>query len=233
MAHGGHCVARHEGQVVFVRHTLPGERVVARVTEGRVGDSFVRADAVEVLDAADGRVAPPCAYAAPGRCGGCDFQHASLEHATGAQGGRGPRAVLAHREDRRRRRRAPRPRRRRGAPLAHPRRVRRRPGRAGGPAWSPLARRRPRRRLPHRHPGRHRLRRARHRVARRRVGRRRRRRPPRRAGARPAARARGGRRPRASSASSPTTGTGRASTSSPRAASGRCTRVRPRRSCAA
>ena len=32
VAHGGHCVARHEGQVLFVRHTLPGERVVARVT---------------------------------------------------------------------------------------------------------------------------------------------------------------------------------------------------------
>ena len=28
VAHGGHCVARHEGRVVFVRHTLPGERVV-------------------------------------------------------------------------------------------------------------------------------------------------------------------------------------------------------------
>jgi tRNA/tmRNA/rRNA uracil-C5-methylase (TrmA/RlmC/RlmD family) len=79
VAHGGHCVARHEGQVVFVRHTLPGERVVARVTEGRVGDSFVRADAVEVLEAAPGRVEPPCAYAAPGLCGGCDFQHASLD----------------------------------------------------------------------------------------------------------------------------------------------------------
>ncbi len=79
VAHGGHCVARHEGQVVFVRHTLPGERVVARVTEGRVGDSFVRADAVEVLEAAPGRVPAPCPYAAPGLCGGCDFQHASLE----------------------------------------------------------------------------------------------------------------------------------------------------------
>jgi tRNA/tmRNA/rRNA uracil-C5-methylase (TrmA/RlmC/RlmD family) len=78
VAHGGHCVARHEGQVVFVRHTLPGERVVARVTEGRVGDSFVRADAVEVLEAAPGRVPAPCPYAAPGLCGGCDFQHASL-----------------------------------------------------------------------------------------------------------------------------------------------------------
>lgn len=79
VAHGGHCVARHEGQVVFVRHTLPGERVVARVTEGRVGDSFVRADAVEVLEAPPGRVTPPCPYAAPGLCGGCDFQHATLE----------------------------------------------------------------------------------------------------------------------------------------------------------
>ena len=79
VAHGGHCVARHDGQVVFVRHTLPGERVVARVTEGRVGDSFVRADAVEVLEAAPGRVPAPCPYAAPGLCGGCDFQHASLE----------------------------------------------------------------------------------------------------------------------------------------------------------
>ena len=27
VAHGGHCVARHEGRVVFVRHALPGERV--------------------------------------------------------------------------------------------------------------------------------------------------------------------------------------------------------------
>jgi tRNA/tmRNA/rRNA uracil-C5-methylase (TrmA/RlmC/RlmD family) len=79
VAHGGHCVARHEGQVVFVRHTLPGERVVVRVTEGRVGDSSVRGDAVTVLEAAPGRVPAPCPYAAPGRCGGCDFQHASLD----------------------------------------------------------------------------------------------------------------------------------------------------------
>ena len=40
VAHGGHCVARHEGQVVFVRHALPGERVLARVTEGRVKIEF-------------------------------------------------------------------------------------------------------------------------------------------------------------------------------------------------
>ncbi|HSO65188.1 MAG TPA: TRAM domain-containing protein, partial [Ornithinibacter sp.] len=33
VAHGGHCIARHEGQVLFVRHTIPGERVRAHVTE--------------------------------------------------------------------------------------------------------------------------------------------------------------------------------------------------------
>lgn len=80
VAHGGHCVARHEGQVVFVRHALPGERVVARVTEGRVGDRFVRADAVDVLEAAPERVAAPCRYAATRVCGGCDFQHVALTH---------------------------------------------------------------------------------------------------------------------------------------------------------
>ncbi|MFF0728169.1 class I SAM-dependent RNA methyltransferase [Streptomyces sp. NPDC004134] len=76
VAHGGHCVARTaEGQVLFVRHTLPGERVVARVTEGRAGARFLRADAVRVLEPAKDRIEAPCPYAGPGKCGGCDFQH--------------------------------------------------------------------------------------------------------------------------------------------------------------
>ncbi|PZW03640.1 tRNA/tmRNA/rRNA uracil-C5-methylase, TrmA/RlmC/RlmD family [Micromonospora phaseoli] len=73
VAPGGHCVARVDGQVVFVRHALPGERVLAEVTEVHRG--FVRADAVSVLEAAPDRVTPPCPYARPGRCGGCDLQH--------------------------------------------------------------------------------------------------------------------------------------------------------------
>ena len=76
-AHGGSCVARHEGQVVFVRHTLPGERVMARVTEQ--SKHFARADAVEVLAASQHRVVPPCPAARPGGCGGCDWQHADAE----------------------------------------------------------------------------------------------------------------------------------------------------------
>jgi tRNA/tmRNA/rRNA uracil-C5-methylase (TrmA/RlmC/RlmD family) len=76
VAHGGHCVARDDGRVVFVRHALPGERVRAVVTEERKG--FLRADAIEVLSASPHRVRPPCPFAGPGRCGGCDFQHADL-----------------------------------------------------------------------------------------------------------------------------------------------------------
>jgi tRNA/tmRNA/rRNA uracil-C5-methylase (TrmA/RlmC/RlmD family) len=79
VAHGGHCVARtRSGQVVFVRHALPGERVQALVTEQRRG--FLRADAVEVLAAAPQRVPPPCPWAGPDRCGGCDFQHAAPQY---------------------------------------------------------------------------------------------------------------------------------------------------------
>jgi tRNA/tmRNA/rRNA uracil-C5-methylase (TrmA/RlmC/RlmD family) len=80
VAHGGFCVARHEGRVVFVRHALPGERVNAQITEARAGHRFVRADCVEVLEASPHRVSPPCPYAAPGLCGGCDFQHAELSY---------------------------------------------------------------------------------------------------------------------------------------------------------
>jgi len=77
MASGGGCVARStSGRVMFVRHTLPGERVVAEVTSANA--SFLRADAVEVIEGSADRVQPPCPHAGPGRCGGCDWQHASL-----------------------------------------------------------------------------------------------------------------------------------------------------------
>ncbi|MEU2511109.1 class I SAM-dependent RNA methyltransferase [Streptomyces syringium] len=77
VAHGGHCVARTEaGRVLFVRHALPGERVVARVTEGESTSRFLRADAVRILEASKDRVEAPCPFSGPGKCGGCDWQHA-------------------------------------------------------------------------------------------------------------------------------------------------------------
>lgn len=75
VAHGGHCVARLDGQVVFVRHALPGEVVEIRVTER--SKRFLRADAVRVIEPSPDRVTPPCPLAGPGLCGGCDFQHVS------------------------------------------------------------------------------------------------------------------------------------------------------------
>lgn len=77
VAHGGHCIARtDEGRVLFVRHTLPGEKVVARVTEGDEGSRFLRADAVTIIEPSKDRVEAPCPFSGPGRCGGCDWQHA-------------------------------------------------------------------------------------------------------------------------------------------------------------
>lgn len=89
VAPGGACVARAaDGRVVFIRHTLPGERVRARVTEQRA--HYLRADAVEILRAAPERVPTPCRYAGPGACGGCDWQHVDL-----AAQRRGKAAVIA------------------------------------------------------------------------------------------------------------------------------------------
>lgn len=77
VAHGGHCIARtEEGRVLFVRHTLPGEKVMARITEGEKDSRFLRADAVRILEASKDRVEAPCPYSGPGNCGGCDWQHA-------------------------------------------------------------------------------------------------------------------------------------------------------------
>ena len=70
-------MARVDGKVVFVRHALPGEVVEVSITED-THERYARGDAVRVLEAAAGRVRPPCPVAGPGGCGGCDLQHADL-----------------------------------------------------------------------------------------------------------------------------------------------------------
>ena len=80
IAHGGHCVTRYDGRVVFVRHALPGETVRVQITAGAPGDRFLLGDAVEVLEPSEHRVVPRCRFAGPGRCGGCDWQHCELTY---------------------------------------------------------------------------------------------------------------------------------------------------------
>lgn len=76
IAHGGHCVARHDGRVIFLRHAIPGEEVIAEVTD--VTSKFARGNAVEIIKAAPERVTAPCNLARPNGCGGCDFQHIEI-----------------------------------------------------------------------------------------------------------------------------------------------------------
>lgn len=78
VGHGGICIGHApDGRAVLIRHALPGERVRLQVTAER--SSYLRADAVEVLRRSVHRVTPPCPWAGPGRCGGCDWQHVSLD----------------------------------------------------------------------------------------------------------------------------------------------------------
>ncbi|MEZ0384766.1 class I SAM-dependent RNA methyltransferase [Mycobacterium sp. pW045] len=73
-ANRGSCVARHDGRVVFVRYALPGERVRARITAER--GSYWHAECVEVLEAADGRIASLCPIAGVDGAGCCDLAFA-------------------------------------------------------------------------------------------------------------------------------------------------------------
>jgi 23S rRNA (uracil1939-C5)-methyltransferase len=77
MAAGGAALAREPGgRVVFVEGALPGERVLARITDSR--RDFARAVTLDVLDPSPDRVAPPCPALAAG-CGGCTWQYVSAE----------------------------------------------------------------------------------------------------------------------------------------------------------
>ena len=64
IAHGGHFIARYEGQVIFVRHAIPGERVEIEITS--VSSKVVRADAISIITPSAFRVEAPCKFAHPG-----------------------------------------------------------------------------------------------------------------------------------------------------------------------
>lgn len=79
VAHGGHCVARLDGRVVFVRHTLPGELVRARVTDGEETSKLWRADAIEIIEASADRVPSRWPAAGADGVGGGELSHVSLD----------------------------------------------------------------------------------------------------------------------------------------------------------
>ncbi|MEO5361378.1 MAG: class I SAM-dependent RNA methyltransferase [Nitrospirota bacterium] len=68
------CLSRLDG-VVFIKGTIPGEKVLAEVKETRRDYSI--AEAIEILQSSTDRVAPRCRVY--GMCGGCHYQHISYE----------------------------------------------------------------------------------------------------------------------------------------------------------
>lgn len=82
IAHGGFGVARVDGRVVFISDSIPGEQVVARVTDDSK-KNFWRADVVRVIDASEHRIdhvwdAASLDVDPERRAGGADFGHIDL-----------------------------------------------------------------------------------------------------------------------------------------------------------
>ena len=77
VAHGGYCVARYDGRVVFVTGALPGERVEVEITEKRSKMWYGRV--VGVLDPSPDRVPHIWPLAERTGVGGADLGHVSLE----------------------------------------------------------------------------------------------------------------------------------------------------------
>lgn len=84
IAHGGVSVARHDGRVVFVADSIPGERVLARVSQDSK-KSFWRAETIAVIEASPHRQDHVWDAAAldrdpSDRAGGAEFGHIDLAH---------------------------------------------------------------------------------------------------------------------------------------------------------
>ncbi len=60
-----------DGRPLFLAQTVPGDRVLARVT-GERGGGF-KGEVIELLEAGPNRAEPPCPFFGP--CGGCALQH--------------------------------------------------------------------------------------------------------------------------------------------------------------
>lgn len=75
MAAGGSGVARHEGRVVFVPWSAPGDRLRCRLL--RVRKRHAHAEIEEILEPGPDRREAPCRHF--GRCGGCPWMHLTEE----------------------------------------------------------------------------------------------------------------------------------------------------------
>jgi 23S rRNA (uracil1939-C5)-methyltransferase len=71
LSHDGRGVASWGEKKVFIHGALPGERVMARLTERK--RHYDEGETLEILEASEHRVEPRCPHF--GQCGGCSLQH--------------------------------------------------------------------------------------------------------------------------------------------------------------
>jgi 23S rRNA (uracil1939-C5)-methyltransferase len=72
LAAGGDGIARHEGVVIFVPRSAPGDRARVRFA---VKKRFARGAIESLIEPSPERIQPPCAHYVDDRCGGCQLQH--------------------------------------------------------------------------------------------------------------------------------------------------------------
>ena len=77
LSYSDRCVGRINGLVVFVGGSVPGDRVLARITQMKKNFGF--AETVEVLTPSPYRCNPPCVHFVEG-CGGCQWQRVAYEY---------------------------------------------------------------------------------------------------------------------------------------------------------
>jgi 23S rRNA (uracil1939-C5)-methyltransferase len=70
LVYGGSGLGRHEGKVVFVPFSVPGDQLLVRLVEEK--KKFARAEIVRILRPGPSRVAPLCSHFM--KCGGCQWQ---------------------------------------------------------------------------------------------------------------------------------------------------------------
>jgi 23S rRNA (uracil1939-C5)-methyltransferase len=70
LVHGGMGLGKHQGKVIFVPFSVPGDRLRVFPVEGK--KTFIRAEIAQIIEPGEGRVDPVCPHF--GKCGGCQLQ---------------------------------------------------------------------------------------------------------------------------------------------------------------
>ncbi len=73
---GGSGVARYNEYVIFVKNTIPGDKVKARIFKRK--SNYAEARLLELVEPSQLRIDAPCVYFA--WCGGCTWQNITYEN---------------------------------------------------------------------------------------------------------------------------------------------------------